>query len=76
MKAIDLEIKKLHLQDGDVVVVTVQCHPSTISQIAHTLRKTTQKDVVLIILLPGQTIQVLDEQEMNNLGWSRKEVTK
>jgi len=75
MEATDLEIKKLHLQDGDVVVVHVQCHPSAIFQTAHDLRKTTQKDIILIVLLPGQTIQVLNEQEMNNLGWYHQEVT-
>lgn len=75
MEAIDIEIEKLHPENGDIVVVTAQCHPSVISHMAHILRETTQKDITLIVLLPGQTIQVLDEQEMNNLGWYHQEVT-
>jgi len=76
-KDLDIEIEKLSLNPGDILVVTVDQPPdSSDIEVLHEMSNyilTKHPDVQILITKKDTNISLLNEVEMENLGWIRKE---
>lgn len=66
------EIEKLTLKDGDILAIK-DGTPEQIRQLQDSMESTTLKNILIISVPKDQTIEALDEEQMEQCGWVRIE---
>lgn len=74
------EIKKIEIKDGDIIVLNniltdfknIKKMREDLSKIVKLFMKQFKKRIQFFILKPEQTIEILNEEDMEKVGWVRK----
>ena len=76
-KKLNDELKKLKINDGDTIVIRTSefdsVRDATFLERIRDLYKKQNKDVYIINIPLSMNIEKLSEQQMNEIGWYRKE---
>lgn len=70
-----MDIKKLNIVEGSVITISGDTDCESIKAVGSELRKRGLKDVLVVFLPDGQSIEVLDEKAMSEAGWVRSDAT-
>lgn len=62
----------IDIKDGTTILVSGCISYETLDELSRQLRLKGLRDVMVICIRPGQTIETLDDVDMERFGWVRK----